>query len=38
MTRYTMRATARLVEKDVHRWPFCLDDLGGVDDMGRGMI
>lgn len=34
----TIEATGLNPHLSVCGWPFCLDDLGGVDDMERGMI
>ena len=33
-----IKATGLNPHMSVYGWPFCLDDLGGVDDMERGMI
>ena len=33
-----IKATGLNPHLSVCGWPFCLDDLGGVDDMERGMI
>lgn len=33
-----IEATGSNPHLSVYGWPFCLDDLGGVDDMERGMI
>ncbi|MDN8820337.1 hypothetical protein Q0N24_14000, partial [Staphylococcus aureus] len=33
-----IKATGLNPHLSVCGWPFCLDDLGGVDDMERGMV
>ena len=33
-----VKATGLIPHLSVYGWPFCLDDLSGVDDMERGMI